>query len=330
MLAILNRLALILLTAVFLLLTFGAITYQIQPPLRWLAYGAAALAGGAVYLAGRRRGWLVLVLAVLAVGGWYQTIQPRNDRIWAEDVSRGVTARLEGDLVHLSNLRDFDWQSRDDATPHWREVTVDLSKLQSVDLFNSVWASPLIAHTLISFGFEDGRHIVFSAEIRREKGEVFSTYGGFFRQFELVLIAATEPDIIRLRTNERREDVSLFPIKATPDQARELFLRYITRANQLQERPEFYNTLTSNCTTIIWELAHAVDGELPFDWRILVSGKLPEYLRDRELLFTEAPIATIREEARITPRALAEDLRGPAYSPMIRAGDVQKLMPQGE
>lgn len=327
MLTVLNRIALTLLTAVFVVLTLGALTFQLAPPLRWLGYAALALAVAAVIAAGRRRGWLVLGLAVLAVAGWYSSIRPSNDRNWAEDVAHGVSALRQGDIVTLTNIRDFDWQTRDKAIPHWRQMTVDLRELRSVDLFNSVWASPLIAHTLISFGFADGRHIVFSAEIRRENGEVFSTYGGFFRQFELVMIAATEEDIIRLRTNLRREDVSLFPLRVTPDQARELFLTYIERADVLQSAPEFYNTLTSNCTTIIWQLAHMVDRRLPFDWRILVSGRLPEYLKDRGLLYSTAPIATIRQNARITPLALQHDVKGPQYSQIIRSGAVQSLMP---
>lgn len=324
---ILNRAALILATGLAAILTLGALTFQTGAPLRWICYGFVTAAVLAVIAAGRRWGWLVLGLGVAVAGGWYQTIQPRADRIWAEDVARGVTGVIHGDFVTLTNVRDFDWQSRDEATPAWRDMTFDLAKIETVDLFNSVWSSPLIAHTLISFGFEDGRHLVFSAEIRREKGEVFSTFGGFFRQFELVMIAATESDIVRLRTTMRGEDVSLFPLRVTPEQARALFLSYVARANSLQDRPEFYNTLTSNCTTIIWGLARSVNDSLPFDWRILVSGRLPEYLQARGLLLVERPIATIRAEARISEPARAADVGGPAYSRMIRSGTAASLRP---
>ncbi|AGT07251.1 Lnb N-terminal periplasmic domain-containing protein [Paracoccus aminophilus] len=328
MLLVLNRLALILATALFALFTFGALTYQTEPPWRVLFYAALALTVLAVWRAGRKWGWLVLTAGLVVVAGWYAQIRPSNDRIWESDVSRGVTAVTHGNFVTLQNVRDFDWQTRDQGTERWRDMTFDLREITEVDLFNSIWSSPLIAHTLISFGFSDGRRIVFSAEIRREKGEVFSTFGGFFRKFELVIIAATEEDIVRLRTTARREDVSLFPLRVTPDQARELFLAYITRANALKDHPEFYNTLTSNCTTIIWELAHAIDHRLPFDWRVLVSGMLPEYLKSRGLLYSDQDIATIREEARISALAQAQDLRGSAYSQLIRSGSVRELMPK--
>ncbi len=326
MLKTLNRAALVLVTILFLVLSLGALTFQTAPPIRWICYALTGAVAVGVIGAGRKWGWLVLALGIAGAGLWYQTIQPRADRIWAEDVARGVTGVVHGDFVTLTNVRDFDWQTRDEAEVRWRDMTFDLREITSVDLFNSVWSSPLIAHTLIGFGFEDGRHLVFSAEIRREKGEVFSTFGGFFRQFELVMIAATESDIVRLRTTMRGEDVSLFPLRVSRDQARELFLSYITRANKLQAQPEFYNTLTSNCTTIIWELAHTFNRSLPFDWRVLVSGMLPEYLQDRGLLQVDAPIAEIRAAARISDLARQSDASGAAYSTVIRSGAVSSLL----
>lgn len=98
---------------------------------------------------------------------------------------------------------------------------------------------------MISFGFSDGDHIVFSAEIRRERGRSFSESGGFFKEFELVMIAATENDFVRLRTDVRREDVSLFPLRLSPQYARELFVSYIEKANELADKPEFYQTITT-------------------------------------------------------------------------------------
>ena len=63
----------------------------------------------------------------------------------------------------------------------------------------SYWTGPYIAHTLISFGFADGRFLTFSIEIRKEKGESFSAIGGFFKHFEMSLIAADERDILGVR-----------------------------------------------------------------------------------------------------------------------------------
>lgn len=328
MLRSLATIALVLATGVFVLLAFGAIHYQLLPPLRGFAIAALCIAALSILWLRGNWGWLLLAVSMAVSLSLYHTIRPSNDRDWAPDVSRTVTGVRHGNFVTLSDVRDFVWQTRDQGTERWVDLTVNLDDIQTVDLFNSTWSSPLIAHTLISFGLRNGNHIVFSGEIRREKGEVFSTYGGFFRRYELALIAATERDIIFLRTNARREDVSLFPLDVTPAEAREMFLAYVAMGNRLHAKPEFYNTLTANCTTIIWQLAHTVDGRLPFDWRILVSGRLPDYLIGRGLLYSDAPRATILEDARISGLAQAEAKPDRDYSTVIRSGKAQNLRPK--
>lgn len=264
-----------------------------------------------------RAAWAVLALLLVTGAAWWSTIRPAADRDWAPDVAHGVTAEVNGDQVVLHNVRAFDWQSAEAHIPHWETRQYDLRQLVSADLVTSVWASPAIAHTLISFGFTDGRHVTFSAEIRRERGEAFSELGGFFRQFELVLIAADERDIIYLRTNMRREDVALYPLHVSPEQARALFLRYLDLGNALDREPAFYHTILANCTTIIFHLARQVVPDLPPDWRILLSGYLPDYLHELGILAPGLSVAEARQRARIS--ALAQD--GPAdrpYSELIR------------
>lgn len=278
-----------------------------QAPQAWRAVLMALAAGAGVVLAvlGFRRqalAWLGAGGAALVMSVWWASILPSNTRDWAPELDRTVTAQLQGSHVTLHNVRNFDWRTEEDFTPRWETRTYDLRKLTSVDLFSSVWASPSIAHTLIGFGFEDGQHVVFSIEIRREKGESFSEIGGFFKEFELSMIAADENDIIRLRTDARGETVSVYPLKVTPQQARELFLYYLARSNALAEKPEFYQTITTNCTTVIYDLARLVDARLPFDWRILLSGHLPDYLYDLGLIRTDAPLAEVRREAVIPPQ----------------------------
>ena len=155
----------------------------------------------------------------------------------------------------VRNVRDFEWRTRQDFAPRWRTEVYDLDDLVSVDLISSAWANPAIAHTLISFGFSDGRHLVFSAEIRRERLEVFSEVGGFFKAFELVLIAAEERDIVRLLTDVRGETVSRFTLQVAPEQPRALLVSYLEAGNALAQKPRFYQTITTNFTTVIFKLA---------------------------------------------------------------------------
>lgn len=297
-----------------------ALWYQL-PNARWLAY-VVPLAGAVVLLwaATRKRAlaWLSLGAFFALTIGWWASIQPSNDRQWAPDVSRGVVGQIDGSKVYLRNVRDFDWTTRDDADERWIDMTVDLDQLQSVDFVSTVWASKAIAHTMVSFGFADGQHVVFSAEIRREADEKFSEIGGFFKEFELVLIAATERDIIKLRTDYRKDDVSLYAMTMTPEQRRMLFLSYVDLGNELAYKPRWYQTITTNCTTVIYKLARTVAPGIPMDWRILLSGYTQDYLYDLGVIASDRPLQQIRDDAHITAKAQALP-QGVDYSQGIRA-----------
>ena len=115
----------------------------------------------------------------------------------------------------------------------WANPSYDLSRLQHADAIVSYWGLRSIAHAMVSFAFDDGRHLVFSVEIRKKRGQAFSAIGGFFKQYEMILIAATEPDIIGVRTNVRMEDTYLLPLNAQADTLRSLFEAYVGAANRL-------------------------------------------------------------------------------------------------
>jgi hypothetical protein len=189
----------------------------------------------------------------------------------------------------------------------------------------SYWMGPAIAHTLVSFGFDDGqsgtRYLTFSVEIRKERGEAFSAVAGFFKQFELALVAADERDVLRVRTNIRAEDVYLYRIAMPPAAARSLFLAYMDQATMLAEHPRFYSTLTANCTTIVFDMARRIVGRLPLDWRLLASGYLPGYLQSIDGLVAKADLDTLQAASRITDRAKAADA-DPQFSQAIRRGIV--------
>jgi len=251
--------------------------------------------------------------------GWFFSIEPKQDREWMAEVDRQVSYERDAtnpDLITLTNVRNFDWQTEEDANEHWDTRTIDLSKLSGVDVTNSYWMGPLIAHTLVSFRFEDDKPLAFSFEIRKEDGESFSALAGFFRRYELSLIAAEERDIIYTRSNTRGEQVYLFPISNLQQhEVRSLFESYLTAADDLNTKPAWYNTLVSNCTNIIFYMARIVSGDrLPWDYRIWVSGWLPNYLYDVGML-DAAPekdnqpwsMNTWYEHAHINPKAKGFD-----------------------
>lgn len=255
------------------------------------------------------------VIFTLALVWWF-SLTARDDRDWAPDVAHGVTGQVDGDIVTLQNVRNFDWKTETEAEARWETRSYDLSKLTGIDLITSVWSSPAIAHTLISFGFEDGEHIVFSGEIRREKGEAFSAIGGFFKKYELVMIAADEHDIVKLRLDKRHEQVALFPIDIPVALQRQLFLNFITEADALDKKPGWYHTLWANCTTVPYRLVKESTQNVGFDWRILASGYLPSYLHELGILRPDLGDAEVLERAKIT--SPGPEGTGIAYSNALR------------
>jgi Domain of unknown function (DUF4105) len=283
----------------------------------WAAVGVTLLA---ITVKGRPSvglGCFAAAFAVLLV--WWSQIPPSNNRVWSDDVSRTLSGRVDGNIVTLYGVRNFEWRSDTDYTQHWDTRTYDLSRLESVDLICSYWSMKAIAHVLVSFGFNDGSHVAFSVEIRREKQETFSEIGGFFKEFELSVIAADERDVVRVRTNVRGEDDYLYHIRMPADHMRSLFLAYVNEANTLVNTPRFYNTITVNCTTLVYHMMNRIVGGLPLDYRLLFSGYLPEYVYKVGGLDSRYSLDQLRAFGRITDRARAAD-KSATFSADIRQG----------
>ncbi|WP_222563939.1 DUF4105 domain-containing protein [Novilysobacter antarcticus] len=291
--------------------------WHLAPAMRGLLVAAWATLGLATLSVTCRpaawtRGAARTLLAVFAAGfalllGSWLSLAPQQDRDWADDVSRLLASEVVGDRVTLHNVRNFEWRTQSDYTPRWETRGYDLSQLVSADMVMSYWMGPPIAHTLVSFGFEDGSRVVFSLEIRKERDESFSALGGFFRKFEQVIVAADERDIVRVRSNVRGEDVYLYRLDIPPAQLRQVFRGYLQQAAGLQRRPAFYNTLTSNCTTIVFDLARQIAPGLPLDYRLLLSGYFDGYAYDHNALVPGHTMQTLKTRGRITERARAAD-----------------------
>ncbi|MFZ5875689.1 MAG: DUF4105 domain-containing protein [Nitrospirota bacterium] len=267
----------------------------------------------------RRAAAMLLAGFGIVLAGW-MAIPPSNDRMWRPDVAVLPYATMDGDLVTVHNIRNFDYRSETDFTSSYYDKTFDLRQLDAVDLFAVYWMGPHIAHTFLSFGFGGKDYLAVSIETRKEQGEGYSTIKGFFRQYELFYVVADERDVVRVRTNYRKpaEDVYLYRIRGSAKNGRSLFLEYMQRINGLKERPEFYNTVTANCTTAIWLNAQVVHNPLPFSWKLLLSGHTPEYLYEQGLLDQSLPFAELQKRSWINARARAAD-GADDFSARIRA-----------
>jgi len=266
-----------------------------------------------------RRGLVLLGMLWLLVLGWWLGISPRNDRDWQADVARLPSVTRDGDVVILHDVRDFDYSSETDFTERWDDRTYDLSRVRGVDLFLSYWGPTLIAHTIMSWEFDDGRHLAISIETRKEKGETYSALRGFFRQYELYYVVADERDVVRLRTNYRGEHAFLYRLRASPARARATLESYLEEVNGLSRTPEWYNAFTHNCTTTIRGHVQHAGVHNPWNWRILANGKGDELLYSRAIIDTSLPFAEGRARSDITGKAKTAD-RDPEFSQRIREG----------
>ncbi|MDO9596080.1 MAG: DUF4105 domain-containing protein [Azoarcus sp.] len=289
-----------------------------------VAFGVATLVAvlGLLFRRWRGRALVVygLMFAVLLI--WWSGIEPSNERDWQTDVAVLPKATIEGDLITVHNIRNFDYRSETDYTPAYYDRRFDLRKLEGVDLVAVYWMGPAIAHVFLSFAFDDGEHLAISIETRKEKGEAYSTLKGFFRQYELYYVVGDERDLIRLRTNYRHdppEDVYVYRLQGSLEDGRRLFREYMHQINSLNATPEFYNTLTTNCTTNIWLNSRVNAEHLPFSWKILASGYVPEYLHEHGRLANgDQPFAVIQQRAHVNSRAHAADMAAD-FSRRIRA-----------
>lgn len=302
-----------------------ALFYQV-PGTVWIR-GAAAAAWAVLSLIAliaylRRRSRLAALLYPVMIAlllFWWGSIPASNSRDWADEVGQMTVGVVNGHEVTLANVRNFDWRAPTDYTVRWETRTYHLDKLSSVDLLLSYWSGPAIAHTLISFGFDDGTFVTFSVEIRKERHESFSEIGGFFKEFETSVIAADERDIVRVRTNIRKEDVYLYRINMQKPAMRSLFMAYVDQANSLAETPRYYNTVTANCTTIVYEMVSRIVPNLPLDYRLLFSGYLPGYIAEVNGFMPGLTLDQLREGGAISARAQAAD-NAADFSRRIREG----------
>jgi len=271
----------------------------------------------------RARGlvWLAYASALVWVLMVWHGAEPCNDRDWQSEVAVLPYATFDGDLVTVHNIRNFDYRTETDFTPGYYDRTFELSRLDRVDLVAAYWMGPAVAHLFLTFGF-GADHLAISIEARKDKQRVYATLPGFFRQYELIYVVADERDAIRVRTNYRAdppEDVYLYRINAPLANGRRVLLEYLRDMNALREHPRFYNTLATNCTTMILTHAAVNPGHVPFSWKILLSGYAPEYLYELGRLDQSQPFMALQQRSRINDAAKMAD-QASDFSERIRAG----------
>jgi hypothetical protein len=274
-----------------------------------------------LFLPNRKRALIGFLSVFAVIVAWWMTIPASNDRKWQREVAVLPFADVRGDLVTVHNIRNLSYRTEADFDARYYDKTFDLRQLDSVDLLAVYWMGDAIAHVMISFGFQEKDFLTFSIEIRKEQGEEYSTLKGLFKQYELTYIVGDERDLIRVRTDYRNppEDVYLYRLKMPQENARKFFMEYIRQINSMKESPEWYNTLTTNCTTNVVRHARAFGGRAKYNWQVLLSGYAPQYAYELGALDSRIPFEELRKRSYINPKARAIG-NDPEFSSKLREG----------
>ena len=283
-----------------------------------LAVAFAAFAVWACWLTARRAMSAVFFAVFAGVVAWWISIPPSHDRPWRPEVAVMPRAFIDGDLVRLTGVRDFQYRTRDDFTVRYEEREVSLSHLAGIDFYVSYWSEGPVGHTFLSFIFDNAEPLSISIETRPEVGEGFDPIASLFKQFELIYVVGDERDIVGVRTNYRHETVYLYRLNASLADARRLLLIYLARINELAERPEFYHLLTNSCTINIIRYANAAGREGRFDIRHLLNGLIDSYLYHSGRVNTSLPFEELRRRSLINEAAHAAN-GAKDFSERIRA-----------
>lgn len=236
-------------------------------------------------------------------GEEYGNVKPSNTRKWRPDLAVLPFAKLDDEKIKLYNVRDCLYRTEDDYDLKHIDLNFKVSELQTVDFVVVPFKdAPALAHTMLSFGTAAGQQIVVSVEARLERDEKYTPMSGALKQYELMYVLGTERDLIRLRTDVRQVEVFLYRAKATPEEVQALFLDIIKRVNSLAKQPEFYDTLTNNCTTnLVMHVNNLRPGTIPADLRILFPGYSDQLISQLGLIEGNAEASAMRARAAVLP-----------------------------
>ena len=247
----------------------------------------------------------ILIVGVIAFIMWFSSKKPTGVGDWSKDQAVLPWTEIRRDSLHIHNIRHCKYRAAKDYDVEHFDRIIALSDIETVDFIVEPFRGQIgIAHTFVSFGLKDGSYLSVSIEVRKQKGEKYSAWKGLFRQFEIMYVIADERDVIKLRANFRKDDVFLYPIKATSENIQKMFLSMIKRMNKLHTAPEFYNTITNTCTTELADHINTVTKKrVPYHWRLFIPTLVDRYAYDLGLIDNKEPFEVVKQKALINEKA---------------------------
>lgn len=209
--------------------------------------------------------WLAgLVATGIATYGLLPGPQPNA---WQVPWAHAPQFELNGNTLTIHHLRDFRYRSEDDYAARYITESYPLDSVTGVDFAECHWdGHTAICHTMMSFSFADGRHLVISPETRLPVGEKQNAICGLYKRYGLLYVFGTEDDIFALRTNYRHEDLFLMPMKVSSHAARAMLLHFVALQQKAEATHAAYNTLAHNCSSGVMATFRALAPSMPWHY----------------------------------------------------------------
>jgi len=233
-----------------------------------------------------------------------------NTAVWQTQYTQLPAIELDDDQIIVQNVRDFRYNSDASiASENFKQETYYLSKMQKVWYGISHFGPHGLAHVFLSFEFEDGKYLVVSIEARlKKKHKRYNALRGLFGTYTKTIVLATEQDVIGLRTHIRNEKVHLYPLDISELYTKALLLNYLGRAQSLNVKPAFYNSILDNCLTGLLEDSHDYDNVVTWmDRRILLPGLSDQLAYEGKFIDTSKPFEAVKAAALVNPKGFEID-----------------------
>lgn len=234
---------------------------------------------------------------------YFGFVTPDPNQNWAIEQSRTPSVRIEGNKVHVGNVRNFTWRSATDFTPGWYEQVYDLDAISS--MYYVVAPFPFFeeaAHVFVSFKFSDGKDVAVSVEGRRLQGVPYRLIASMFRQNQLIYVVGDERDVVGLRGAIWKTPVFFYPARTTKERKQAIFVDMMKRAQHLEEHPEFYHLITNNCmNNILYHMRRLGGRPIPHDLAVLLTGISDRVAFDLGYIDTDLSFEQARQAFRVDP-----------------------------
>lgn len=229
--------------------------------------------------------WAAFLLSAVC----YTFIPGPQPKQWQTPWAHAPKFEMNGDILTIRNVRDFRYRSEHDYDPVWRTESYNLSTITGADFAECHWdGMEAICHTMISFNFADGKHLVVSAETRLPEGVEQNAIGGLYKKYGLIYLFGTEEDIYALRTNHRHEDLLIMPMKVKPEGARAMLMHFVQLAQEAEENHTAYNTAANNCSSGVMSTFRHMAPDMPayYDLAPIHNGSISRLLYRHGALIT--------------------------------------------